>query len=56
MTEDEELERLREKKLRQIMKNTLEKETERNNTKSKSLSNKPVEVTDATFSELIQKH
>jgi thioredoxin 1 len=54
MAEDEELERLREKKLQRLMKDTLDKE--KNQTKPKSILNKPVEVTDSTFSEVIQNN
>ena len=51
MVEDEELEKMRQRKLRQLLKKT--SETER---KEKSAKNKPVEVTDATFKEMIHEH
>lgn len=51
MVEDEELERIRQRKLRQLMKKN--SKTER---KEKSATNKPVEVTDATFKEMIHEH
>jgi thioredoxin 1 len=46
---DEELERIRQDKLRKLM----EKATE---TQKKSVANKPVDLTDATFKEAIQNH
>ena len=51
MVEDEELEKIRQRKLRQLMKKT--SETER---KEKSAANKPVEVTDAIFKEIVHEH
>jgi len=51
MAKDEELEKIRQRKLKQLMKKT--SETER---KEKSAANKPVEVTDATFKEIIHEH
>jgi len=51
MVEDEELEKIRQRKMRQLMRKTSETEK-----KKKSAANKPVEVTDATFKEMIQNH
>jgi len=51
MAKDEELEKIRQRKLRQLMKKT--SETGR---KEKSAANKPVEVTDATFKEIVHEH
>ena len=51
MAKDEELEKIRQRKLRQLMKKT--SETGR---KEKSAANKPVEVTDATFKETVREH
>jgi len=51
MVGDEELEKIRQRKLRQLMKKTSENEK-----KEKSATNKPVEVTDATFKEMIHEH
>lgn len=51
MEEDEELERIRQEKLRQLM----EKAAETKNG-MESAPNKPVEVTDASFKETIQNH
>jgi len=45
----EELEKIKQRKLRQLMKKTAE-------TEKKSAANKPVEVTDATFKEMIHEH
>lgn len=47
--EDEELERIKQAKLREMVKRTLGKQ-------EKPALNKPVEVTDATFTETIQNH
>ena len=50
MEQDEELKRIREKKLRELMKKASE-------TKEKKLaSNKRIELTDAKFREMIQNH
>jgi thioredoxin 1 len=50
MEEDEELKRIREKKLRQLTKpGKIEK-------KEKLAPNKPIEITDATFKEIIRNH
>jgi len=49
MREDEELERIKQKKLKRLMKKVSEP-------KKRPTSNKPVEVTDATFKETIQGH
>jgi thioredoxin 1 len=51
MAEDKELEKIRQKKLEQLMKKT--SETGR---KEKSATNKPVEVTDVTFQETVHEH
>ena len=51
MVEDEELEKIRQRKLKQLMKKTSETEK-----KKKPTTNKPVEVTDATFKEMIHEH
>ncbi len=51
MEEDEELERIRQRRLRQLMKKAGETKKEK-----KSAPDKPVEVTDATFAEVIQDH
>jgi len=51
MVENEELEKIRQNKLRQLMKKTSEAER-----KEKLATNKPVEVTDATFKEMIHGH
>jgi len=56
MGEDEELERIRQKKLKELMKQSSKRTrgTSRNN--GKPASNKPVKVTDATFTETIRNH
>jgi len=51
MVEDEELEKIRQRKLKQLIKKTSKTEG-----KEKSATNKPVEVTDATFKEMIHEH
>jgi len=51
MAKDEELEKIRQRKLMELMKKT--SETGR---KEKSAANKPIEVTDATFKEIIYEH
>ena len=51
MEKDEELERIRQKKLKQLMKKVAETEE-----KKKSAPKKPVEVTDASFKETIQNN
>lgn len=51
MVEDEELEKIRQRKLKQLMKKTSKTEK-----KKKPTTNKPVEVTDATFKEMIHEH
>ena len=57
MEEDEELESIRQRKLRQLMKKASEKTTEGANQKQeKPAPKKPVEVTDATFTEILQNH
>jgi len=48
--EDEELERIKRAKLQEMMKSVAEKKQE------KPALSKPVEVTDATFKEIIQNH
>jgi len=50
MEQDEELKRIREKKLRELMKKAGE------NKEKKSAPNKPIELTDAKFREMIQNH
>ena len=50
MEQDEELKRIREKKLRELMKKAGETE------EKKSPPNKPIELTDAKFREMIQNH
>ena len=52
MREDEDLKRIRQKKLREIIK----KVSERNPQKNVSTSNKPVELNDATFAETVRNH
>jgi len=49
MVEDEELEKIRQRKLGQLLKKASE-------TEKKSATDKPVEVTDATFKEMIHEH
>ncbi|MGQ9460447.1 MAG: thioredoxin [Candidatus Bathyarchaeaceae archaeon] len=51
MVKDEELEKIRQRKLRQLMKKT--SETKR---REESATDKPVKVTDATFKEMIHEH
>ncbi len=51
MEKDEELEIIRQKKLRRLMEKTTETKK-----KNESTPNKPIEVTDATFKETIQNH
>ncbi|KPV64240.1 MAG: putative Thioredoxin [Candidatus Bathyarchaeota archaeon BA2] len=51
MVEDEELEKIRQRKFEHLMKKT--SETKREN---KSATNKPVEVTDVTFKEIVHGH
>ena len=51
MVENEELERIRQSKRRELRKKTSETEK-----KKKLNSNKPVEVTDATFKEITHEH
>lgn len=50
MEQDEELKRIREKKLRELMKKASETE------EKKSAPNKPIELTDVKFREMIQNH
>ena len=50
MGQDEELKRIREKKLRELMKKAGETE------EKKSALNKPIELTDAKFREMIHNH
>lgn len=50
MGQDEELKRIREKKLRELMKKAGETE------EKKSAPNKPIELTDAKFREMIHNH
>jgi thioredoxin 1 len=51
--EDEELERIRQKKLRQLMEKTTRT---RKGTRKESAPNKPVELTDASFTGAVQNH
>ena len=51
MVEDEELEKIRQRKLGQLLKKASETEK-----RKESATNKPVEVTDVTFKEMIQNH
>ena len=51
MEEDEELEKIKQRKLRQLMEKTVETEK-----KKKPALNKPIEVSDATFKETILNH
>lgn len=51
--EDEELERIRQKKLRQLMEKTTRI---RKKTRKESAPNKPVELTDASFTRAVQNH
>ena len=51
MEEDQELEKIRRKKLSQLMKKAAEPEKER-----ETVLNKPVEINDATFKEVIQSN
>jgi len=57
MDEDEELEKIKMKKLREIFKSRTSKErSEPFRTKERVTMNKPIEVTDATFMNVIQNH
>jgi thioredoxin 1 len=51
--EDEELERIRQKKLRQLMEKTTRT---RKGTQKEAVPNKPVELTDASFTGAVQNH
>ena len=51
MERDEELEKIRQKKLKQLMERVVETEEKREST-----LNKPIEVTDGIFKETIQNH
>jgi len=51
MKEDEELERIKQKKLSQLLKKAAEPEK-----KKMPASNEPIEVSDATFEDMIQNH
>jgi len=51
MERDEELEKIRQKKLKQLMERVVETEE-----KKESTLNKPIEVTDGIFKETIQNH
>ena len=51
MERDEELEKIRQKKLKQLMERAVETEE-----KTESTLNKPIEVTDGIFKETIQNH
>jgi DNA-binding TFAR19-related protein (PDSD5 family) len=48
--EDKELKRIKRAKLQEIMKKS------RTTEKKEILSNKPIEVTDATFKEIVERH
>lgn len=50
MKNDEELEKIKQRKLRQLMEKTVETE------KKTSVLNKPIEISDATFKETIQNY
>jgi thioredoxin 1 len=57
MDEDEALERIKNKKLREMFKRkALKEESEASQEKRASVLNKPVEVSDATFITVIQSH
>jgi thioredoxin 1 len=57
MEEDEELKKIREKKLRRLMKQSIGREDEgKDQEPVKPSLDKPVELTDATFLETIAKH
>ena len=51
MKKDEELEKIKQRKLRQLMEKASETEKQK-----KPALNKPIEVSDATFKEMIQNH
>ncbi|MDH5460853.1 MAG: thioredoxin [Candidatus Bathyarchaeota archaeon] len=51
MKKDEELEKIRQEKLKKLMEKAAETEK-----KKESTPNKPIEVTDETFKEMIQNH
>jgi len=57
MSEDEELQRIREKKLRLLKRQSIEREAEgKDQEPIKPSLDKPIEVTNATFLETITKH
>ena len=57
MEEDEELKRIRERKLRRLKRQSTEREAEENDQEPvKPSLDEPVELTDATFLETIAKH
>lgn len=57
MQEDEELERIKMKKLREMFKSKTSKEmSETVRKKERLILNKPIEVTDTTFTNMIQSH
>jgi thioredoxin 1 len=56
MEGDEGLERIRQKKLKELMKQSSKRTEGASRNNGKPASNKPVEVTDATFEETIQNH
>jgi thioredoxin 1 len=57
MEDDDELKRIRLKRLREMFKRSvLEKSLEISHERSKSPMNKPVNVTDSTFKETVQNH
>jgi thioredoxin 1 len=57
MEEDEELRRIRERKLRRLMKKASGKEAESNDQETvKPILDRPIELSDASFSETIKKY
>ena len=56
MEGDEGLERIRQKKLKELMKKSSKRDEEASQNDGEPASNKPVEVTDTTFTETIQNH
>jgi thioredoxin 1 len=56
MEGDEELERIRQKKLREMMHHSPKRNGDTSQNKDESALQKPVEVTDATFMETIRTH
>ena len=57
MVEDKQLERIKLKKLREMLRRTASKEKpESSQEQEKSAPNKPVDLTDATFKEAVENH